>query len=35
MADIVGATLLIVVVRCALQIHVQAVVVVGIVGLPW
>jgi len=32
MADIVGAALL-VVVSCALKIHVEAVVVVGIVGL--
>jgi hypothetical protein len=34
MADIVGAALLNVVVHCALQIHVQAVVTVGLVGLP-
>ena len=35
MAGIVRATLLVVVVSCALKIHVKAVVVVGIVGLAW
>jgi len=33
MADILGAALLVVVVSCALKIHVKAVVAFGIVGL--
>jgi hypothetical protein len=33
MADILGAALLVVVASCALNIHVKAVVVAGIVGL--
>jgi len=33
MADILGAALLVVVLSCALNIHVKAVVVAGIVGL--
>jgi hypothetical protein len=35
MADVVGTALLVLVVCCALKIHIQAVVVVGIVGLAW
>jgi len=35
MADILGAALLVVVLSCALNIHVKAVVVAGIVGLAW